>query len=96
MVSTIAAVWSQLTSTGPPPPPHTDDIIYNLAAVILQQLLLFGGLFVAVVIAFHANTRDIGLPAKRSTVSSKTSRSGSSPASPRSDPCTSFKPSSLT
>ena len=47
----------------PAPPPHTDDIIYNLAAVILQQLLLFGGLFVAVVIAFHANTRDIGLPA---------------------------------
>ncbi len=62
MVSTIAAVWSQLTSTGPPPPPHTDDIVYNLAAVILQQLLLFGGLFVAVVIAFHANPRDIGLP----------------------------------
>ncbi len=62
MVSTIAAVWSQLTSTGSPPPPHTDDIIYNLAALILQQLLLFGGLFFAVAIAFHATTRDIGLP----------------------------------
>ena len=34
MVSTIAAVWSQLTSTDQAPPPHTDDIIYNLAAEI--------------------------------------------------------------
>src|SRR3954453_2598226 len=63
LLSTLASVWSQLSSTGPPPTPKSEDIVSNLAAIIFQQLLLFGGLFIAVVVAFHATPRDIGLPA---------------------------------